>query len=91
MSNRPRLILPPGVATGGHARRQRNPITGRLYLCCLSDCSRPADDRYQVRAPHEHPRWRAPDGTQEMVIWTFCSEPHKVYFAQGTKYAQIIH
>lgn len=73
-----RLILPPGVRTGGdHPVRVRN-SSGQPLLCTFPPCDRLGDDRYQTRIPHDAPRWRDPrTGDQEMLIFIFCGEACK--------------
>jgi hypothetical protein len=84
MSNTPRLILPAGVR---HAVPIVNPVTGRICPCNWADCTRPADDRYRVEVPHNQPRWKDPlTDRQEMLVYTFCGEAHKLEFVRGTPY-----
>lgn len=68
-----------GVILGGSARKLvRNQLTGRVLPCCLEDCQKDGDNRYQVRVPHEDPRWRdEASGTQEALIYIFCSPRHQ--------------
>lgn len=75
MSNARRLILPPGVPTGGgHAVRVRNG-NGDPVPCCWGDCWKPADNNHRVEVPHPTPRWHG-----EKLVYTFCGERHKVLY-----------
>lgn len=85
MTEEPRLILPPGVRTANHPDPIRN-AAGKPIPCCYSDCTRNADNRYKVAIPHDHPRWRDPvTGLQEMLIYTFCGDPHKDMWIEETR------
>jgi hypothetical protein len=76
MSNKPRLILPPGTRRG---RRVTNTVTGRVYPCCYSDCESDGSTSYEVSQPHESPRWPG-----ERVVYIFCSAQHKAFFLRDT-------
>lgn len=89
MSNTRKLALPPGligpprlIRPGGTGHRVRNVSTGRVLPCCWDDCTTDGDDRYRIEVPHEKPRWRTPDGRQEMLVYIFCSEVHKGHYLE---------
>lgn len=88
MSNRPRLILAPGLIAPGIVRNRE---TGRIFPCCYADCDKAGDKRIKIEVPHSQPRWRdRKTGRQEMVIYIFCSEPHRLEFAKGTPYERYV-
>ena len=84
MSNRRRLavagppvLLRPGMTGPTAGNIVRNVATERILPCCHDDCTANGDNRIQIQVPHERPRWRKKDGTQEMLIYIFCTEQHK--------------
>lgn len=77
----PQLIRPAIRGTTGHL--VRNVSTGRVLPCCWSDCERAGSDRIQLQVKHERPRWRTPDGRQEMLVYIFCSDEHKEHYRKA--------
>ena len=56
----------------------RNVVTERVLPCCLESCMKNGSTRYEVKIPHEDPRWvDEQTGKQEMKIYIFCSEGHR--------------
>lgn len=87
MSSKSKLILPGGFSRPGHAQLVRNQATGRVLPCCWQDCTRNADNRFRVEVPHNQPRWKDElTGKQEMLVYTFCGDRHKLMFVKNTPY-----
>jgi len=76
--------------TRGRPVLVRNVETGRVLPCNWADCERPGDDRIQISIPHNAPRWRTLDGQCEQLIYVFCSERHRAYFARGTHFERYL-
>lgn len=78
------VTLRPGRGSSGIVR---NVTTGRVLPCCWADCENDGDNRIRIEAPHPQPRWKDPTtGRQEMEVYIFCSESHRLAFAKGTPY-----
>lgn len=76
MSNRPRLILPPGVGStpAGPKVLVRN-RWGKPLPCCYGECWEDGDDRIHIDRPHPTPNYLG-----EMRRFIFCSERHRVFY-----------
>jgi hypothetical protein len=92
VSNRYR-IMPNGLVLGpsrelrraGRGTKVRNVQTGRVLPCNWSDCWKDGDDRIQIVIPHD-----APNRAGDTLTYIFCSDDHRRFFAQGTKYERYL-
>lgn len=80
MSNRPKLLRPAYSGT-----KVRNVATGRVLPCNWADCEADGNVRIHISVPHEAPRFPG-----EQLVYIFCSDTHRRFFAQGTPYEQYL-
>jgi hypothetical protein len=67
---------------GARSNLVRNRSTGRVLLCCWTDCQRNGDKRIRASLPHPTPRWEG-----ERLIYIFCCENHKAHWLAGHREA----
>lgn len=72
---------PHGLILPSHVSKKvlvRNQVTGRVLPCCLDECDRDADDRYQLKTWHENPE----AGRSSVLTYIFCKAEHReLYYA----------